>query len=423
MTQTATLTAPTNTTCNEDWNGAFELGPHTRGHAAAWRATGFPFEKALRWANLGVSPDCTEVTPAALRLYRRVLPGLSVVSAAALQSAHVRPVDAARYAEVGINQRNAMLRLGWSSISPQKAADYRAANITALADIQALHSAGVSANTYNDYRVAGVARVADVLRLCTAGVDALDIEQYRKLGVTSIATMLRLGEDGITDAFVRVCRGDGAVTLADVERRHALGALGIVVDRGQYSVSRAKRVLGSVLAATEAGFDEVVRRGGETEIVGQYGTETLYRSDWGENGSVVLLHAEGWRQYSKSFGARRASLSYLAGVDDGHPFAVRVPGTITTVADAIAWLEPAAVGKARKVGKRVERQGDVYAVESRCDLMDAAARGGIERHDWNAEDRVLTHPQHRTIEVSYPARLYQQRTLEMGRTNSWGAGD
>ncbi len=100
------------------------------------------------------------------------------------------------------------------------------------------------------------------------------------------------------------------------------------------------------------------------------------------------------------------------GVDDGHYFAVRVPGTVESVAEAVKWLEPAAVKRARAAGRRVERQGDVYAIA----CGDGKDRmGGMARHDWDPEQRLLTHPEHRTLAVSYPARLVVQSALGMGR--------
>lgn len=169
---------------------------------------------------------------------------------------------------------------------------------------------------------------------------------------------------------------------------------------------------------------EVARRGGEIDIEGQYGTEILGCTDHrGSNGrETCVLHCSGWRQYSRAYGAARASLSYLCGVDDSGRWAVRIPGTITTVDDAIAYLEPAAVRSARERGKRVQRQGDVYAVET-ARQHDGLGADDLDRHDWHSRARVLLHPEHVPMSVAFPARFVTQRALRMGRGAGHGCGD
>jgi hypothetical protein len=170
--------------------------------------------------------------------------------------------------------------------------------------------------------------------------------------------------------------------------------------------------------------DEVERRGGETSIEEE--RRTVHLSIVGSpqltpTGRVYLLRCEGWRHYSGRFGARRATLAYLAGRDDGGRWAARVPGTMGSAAEALAWLEPAAVRKARDAGRSVVRQGDVYAVEA---TSAHDGKGELpEDHEWDAERRTLTHHTHHHLRIEHPVRFFSQSVLAMGRTGGRQRGD
>lgn len=181
---------------------------------------------------------------------------------------------------------------------------------------------------------------------------------------------------------------------------------------------------------TTAALAEITRRGGETTIDGRGTVTTVAIEDRDRSARMVLMHAEGWRFYSRRHGSHRATLAYLCGADDAGPWAVRVPGTITTVRAALAWITPAEVTAARVAGRRVLRQGDVYAVEL---APGTAHRDGAWTADTDAEvraahqlnptTRYLTHRpadgrRHRPVRVSFPALLVAQRVYGMGR----GAG-
>lgn len=173
---------------------------------------------------------------------------------------------------------------------------------------------------------------------------------------------------------------------------------------------------------------EIRRRGGETTIEGSYGTEVVELVDRNSREHLYLLHAEGWRQYSKAYGARRAALSYLCGRDDAGTFAVRVPGTVTTIADALAWLEPSEVTRAKAAGKRVRRQGDVYAVETVRTHDGKGVEALPPAHEWRQSTRTLVHrPQdgrkHRPVRVVFPARFVIQRAYQMGRSGAFTNAD
>lgn len=172
---------------------------------------------------------------------------------------------------------------------------------------------------------------------------------------------------------------------------------------------------------------EIESRGGETSITGQYGTVRLDVED--HRDGLLFLRAAGWRQYSRRFGARRASLAYLCGESDAGPWAVRVPGTCCDTEDALDWLEPAEVTKARDAGRRVRRQGDIYAVETRQDrTAETAAAVLPDSHEWRPQTRHLVHRpedgrKHRPLRVSFPAKFVQQRAYRMGRSGRTGSAD
>ncbi|MGK5677476.1 hypothetical protein [Actinoplanes sp. URMC 104] len=183
--------------------------------------------------------------------------------------------------------------------------------------------------------------------------------------------------------------------------------------------------------------NEVLRRGGEIGI--ESGSKAsdlrlLPLAITDRRDRLVVLHVEGWRYYSRAYGSRFAAISYLCGRDDNGDFAVRIPGTIETVTDALDWITPAAVKKATAAGKRVDRQGDLYAIattkahDAKTGWVDAADGQRHTSHHWNAATRELTHhPEdgraHSTLVLDHPVRFLQQRTYAHGRGGVWGAGD
>ena len=119
------------------------------------------------------------------------------------------------------------------------------------------------------------------------------------------------------------------------------------------------------------------------------------------------------------FRSRKATLAYLCGTDDNGRWAVRVPGTCTTVALALTAITPAPVRAAHAKGKRVLRQGDLYVVEARTDDFDALQ---VTRHVWDREHRVVRHLDpdrpHSDLPVPFKAKAYLQSVLRMGRLGS-----
>jgi len=164
---------------------------------------------------------------------------------------------------------------------------------------------------------------------------------------------------------------------------------------------------------------EIGRRGGETSIE-NYKDSYRHLAITSTQDGLYLLHVESWRYYKRAT-PRLAALSYLCGPEDGQLWAVRIPGTITSVPAALAWLEPPAVFRARCAGKLAVRQGDVYAVATN---RAHDGRGELPgRHTWDPATRVLSHPQHPALHLPYPVRFIPQRAYGMGRGAGRANGD
>lgn len=166
---------------------------------------------------------------------------------------------------------------------------------------------------------------------------------------------------------------------------------------------------------------EILRRGGETRIdSGRGRVERLRIADRDPLLRITLVRADGWRKYGRQ-GYRPASLAYLYGVDDAGPWAVRVPGTAETVAGALHWLTPAAVHAAHAAGRRVDRQGDAYAIAT---TRQHDGTGDLpEGHVWDPATRTLVHRPvdgraHRPLHLPHPVRFVRQAAYAMGRSGA-----
>lgn len=133
--------------------------------------------------------------------------------------------------------------------------------------------------------------------------------------------------------------------------------------------------------------------------------------------TMMLLWAEGWATYSRSWMSSMGwhgvhkSLSILGGIGPEGPWAVRIPGTITDIDRAIAWLQPAAVVNARAKGRQVLRQGDVWIVERGRPSAGDQISHLPSSHTWDPETRVLTHETHAKLHVPFVFVAVVQRTL------------
>lgn len=213
------------------------------------------------------------------------------------------------------------------------------------------------------------------------------------------------------------------------KRRDLASALGMSVIRlNRFTADEFEAAWGAALLA------EIEHRGGEIEIIDQHKRSvgaSVVASELVETPQRLrLIGCSGWRGYG-SHPARKASLRYLAGIDDAGLFAVRVPGTVGTVADAVVWLTPRGCIDALCDGKNVYRQGDFYAIattarhdEPSRTLSNRWRNGELEPgHCWDADARILSHPEHEDIRLPHPVRFVEQSAYGMGRGTGRGAGD
>ena len=176
---------------------------------------------------------------------------------------------------------------------------------------------------------------------------------------------------GLSDLRDRVIRTARDVRAARFEERRMQGP-GLQSRLAAYIARKASH--------------EVAARGGETDIDGV----ELRLLDRDRAQGLAVVGCDGYRQYSKAFGQRFASLRYLWGYDDNGAFAVRVPASARTVAAAIDAITPAEVRRAHEAGRGVLRQGDVYAVELRTSRVSDEILWGTH-HSYDRETRRLVH--------------------------------
>jgi hypothetical protein len=211
-------------------------------------------------------------------------------------------------------------------------------------------------------------------------------------------------------------------SLLDAARLVKKSRSGVV--RGEYRDPLSTPLVARANTRLVAIYSEVIEsRGGETTIEEKSRSIPLAVQDRAHG--MTLLSASGWRHYSSRFGARPATITYLCGRDDNGRWAVRVPGTVATVAEALDAITPAPVKKALEAGRPVLRQGDVYAIET---TKAHDGKGDLpDRHEWDASTRTLRHLDaenaHGSLHISFPVRFITQSTLRMGRTARRGRGD
>ena len=139
---------------------------------------------------------------------------------------------------------------------------------------------------------------------------------------------------------------------------------------------------------------------------------------------LALIHGEGWHEYSSRAGSWRTAASYLCGRDRTRGaawWAVRVPSTVTTCLEALDWLTPAEVHRAREAGCQVIRQGDVYLVAVRADRGASTDLGALRgtRHAVRSHRRgghTVVHPEHGSVHLScrWSWVAYVQRQMGAG---------
>src|SRR5262245_43997567 len=137
--------------------------------------------------------------------------------------------------------------------------------------------------------LAAIARAASARRCLASVVDDTRAAARRELGVDRFASPMAREVDALAERVHARVTGQASAHAPDVRAR-----------------------LRAHLTAAYVG--EIARRGGETAIEEERRSIELAIAD--RQAALALLRADGWRYYSRRFGARRAELAYLAGKDD-----------------------------------------------------------------------------------------------------------
>lgn len=185
----------------------------------------------------------------------------------------------------------------------------------------------------------------------------------------------------------------------DASRRYALPPRSLAQRLASRLVAIGEREIQSRRLSTPAGWDE-------------FSPELLARRP-----GLWLILGAGWYEYSHRYGSRYQSAAYLCGKDEGQYWAVRVPSTCASVAEAMAFLTPAPIREAEERGLPVKRQGDIYfRPVARLSDHDMSALQGTRHEARQRKSGSLTvvHPEHRPIILSgkYTWRAYQQRQVD-----------
>ncbi|MFB6887198.1 hypothetical protein ACFCY8_40990 [Streptomyces noursei] len=159
-------------------------------------------------------------------------------------------------------------------------------------------------------------------------------------------------------------------------------------------------------------------------------SDTVAAEVWAETGGVNAWEAPETDVQTHLQRMLHTELS-VVGAPDTAATAPLVPSTVDEllelsgpVEQAPVELTPAEVAQALARGRRVRRQGDVYAVET-TQAHDGTGAGWLPpSHKWRYDTRFLAHRpddgrRHRLVRLSWPVRFIQQTAYAMGtRTNA-----
>lgn len=113
-----------------------------------------------------------------------------------------------------------------------------------------------------------------------------------------------------------------------------------------------------------------------------------------------LVYGSGWHKYGRQL-PWRTEATYLVGYSDNQHWAVKVPSTLDTVKEALAWLEPPQATQARIRKLPVKRQGDFYFVaRARNTRFDAMEGTRHEARPHKQGGYTVVHPEHPPVRLS-----------------------
>lgn len=122
----------------------------------------------------------------------------------------------------------------------------------------------------------------------------------------------------------------------------------------------------------------------------------------------ALVGVDGWINYSRSYGTYVTMRGLvLIDRDTGEYRFLRVGPNVSSIDEALDYIMPAVVRKAKDRGQEVIRQGDVYYIPTR--KWDLRAIDGTDHIAGQEGDSyVITHPHHPTITLNSPHSAYRQ---------------
>jgi hypothetical protein len=129
----------------------------------------------------------------------------------------------------------------------------------------------------------------------------------------------------------------------------------------------------------------------------------------------------GSRIYGDYLAPRWTHASFLCGHADKQDWAVRVPGTITTVQKALDYITPGEVKRAQRAGKKVFRQGDIYFFPLRIYYNDLESLWGTNHNPAAVTGGItITHPQHPSVTLPLLKDGQAWRAVRQTQMGNWG---
>lgn len=234
-------------------------------------------------------------------------------------------------------------------------------------------------------------------------------------------------------ARVTLPRGIGGRALIDRLRdmRSARDPLTIARAGGRSRLASTRRVERALEIVADRGLSTPA---GHDEHRGDY--MLLHR-----DGSTYLIGGSWWYSYGRQ-GRRYVSAAYLAGSDEGEPWAIRVPASCSSVAGATEWTWGARASRELRSGRPWRRQGDALftslpgrragrrapSAQAQAQALTLALAGTRHSVDVHGGGGLIARHEghHRTVRLPLGGGLVWRVTLgrqDVGARGRQGCGD